>query len=130
MPIKLLIVDDSRLIRASLGSLLQTIPGIARIGEADSVKQAVETVLREPPDLAILDMHLLGRAGSQSICTLKLAVPSLRIAVLSIYGGYSYRQKCLVLGADWCFDKATEFEKLLELVRLLARLNLYPTLDH
>lgn len=121
MPINLLMVDDSPLVRASLRRLLQTIPGVACIAEAGSLHQAMESASATMPDLVILDVHLPDGLGMQIIGELKQLSPHLQVVVLTIYGGDCYRQICLALGAGWFFDKAKDIDGLLETVRLQAQ---------
>lgn len=121
--IKLLMVDDSGAIRTSLRSLLSRIPGVASIEEASTLAEALQSVRRDAPHLVILDLHLPDGLGTEVIGTLRQIAPDTQIAVLTLHADHSYRQKCLSLGADWFFDKSTEFENLLNVVRLRAELN-------
>jgi len=118
MPLKLLIVDDSNLVRTSLCRLLRTIPGVACIAEAGSLKQAMQRAREDVPDLVILDMRLPDGLGLEIIGSLKQLSPDLRVAVLSLHGNDSYRQCSLALGADWFFDKVADLDGLLECVQL------------
>ena len=120
---KLLIVDDSEPIRASLRGLLRCIAGISRIDEATTLAEAVQSVLRDASDLMILDLHLPDGLATQVISRLKQLAPNMGIAVLTLHAEQGYRQKCLALGADWFFDKTRECEDLLAVVRQYAELH-------
>jgi len=117
MPSKLLVVDDSKLIRDSLRGLLKTIAGITSVTEAATLAQALQSAWLDPPSLVILDLRLPDGLGMQIIGPLKSISAGLRIAVFTIHADDKYRAQCLALGADWFFDKATEFDKLLDVVR-------------
>ncbi len=117
MPINLLIVDDSDLIRASLRALLGSVAGIAAIREATTLAEALDSVRLDPPNLVILDLNLPDGLGMDIIAQLKQISPTVWLAVLTIHADPIYRQRCLALGADWFFDKATETDALLEAVR-------------
>ena len=123
MPIKLLIVDDSDLIRTSLRALLGSVAGIAVIREATTLAEALDSVRRDHPTLVILDLNLPDGLGMDIIQQLKQRTPTLWLAVLTIQADRSYRQRCLALGADWYFDKATETDLLLNVVRRLTAKN-------
>jgi len=116
MTFKLLIVDDSEPIRTRLCSLLEGVPGIAALDQAATLSEALVSVRRSPPTMLILDLNLPDGSGLEIIDSLKQMAPTLLIAVLTFYGHCSYRDRCLHLGADWFFDKGTEFELLLEVV--------------
>ena len=128
MPIELLIVDDSELIRTSLRGLLGSVTGIAIIREATTLAMALDSVRRDPPTLVILDLNLPDGLGIDIIQQLKQRSPTLWLAVLTIHADPLYRQRCLTLGADWFFDKATETDPLLEVVRQLVAQN--PMIKH
>lgn len=123
MSIKLLIVDDSELIRASLINLFEHIEGVDSIDQAATLTHALVRVSLQSPDIVILDLHLPDGLGLDIIQSMKQLVPSLRVAVLTIHADHNYRRKCLERGSDWFFDKATEFDGLLEVVRQLASSN-------
>lgn len=123
MPSKLLVVDDSKLIRDSLRGLLKTIAGITSVTEADSLAHALQSAWFDPPTLVILDLHLPDGLATQILSTLKQISPAIRVAVFTIHADDGYRTQCLALGADWFFDKTTEFDKLLDVVRQHTALN-------
>ena len=123
MPFKLLVVDDSTLIRDSLRGLLGTIAGITSVAEADSLAHALQSAWHDPPTLVILDLRLPDGLATQIIGPLKSISCGLHIAVFTIHADDKYRAHCLALGADWFFDKATEFEQLLDVVRQQAALH-------
>ncbi|MDA3851393.1 MAG: response regulator, partial [Spirochaetaceae bacterium] len=55
---KILIVDDSMLVRSMLISLLESIGGYEIIGQASNGKAAIEDVKRLKPDLLIMDINM------------------------------------------------------------------------
>ncbi len=58
-----LIVDDERLARRELRSLLAAHTEVAVVGEADSVAAALALIEGERPDLVFLDIQLAGETG-------------------------------------------------------------------
>lgn len=121
MAFKLLIVDDSMLIRNSLRRLLGRVQGISTIQEAATLAQALRMVLLDPPHLVILDLYLPDGMGTQIIAPLKQMSPSLLVAVMTIFSEESYRQQSMAFGSDWFFDKSTQVEDMLNLVDQLAK---------
>jgi two-component system, OmpR family, response regulator len=120
---KLLVVDDSELIRTRLLGMLQSIPGIDSIDTAATLAQTLNCVEQAHPTLLILDLHLPDGNAAQIIPTLKQLAPGMEIAVLTNDDSPFNRKRCLQAGADWFFDKPTEFEKALMLVQLQAANN-------
>jgi len=117
---KLLIVDDSELIRDRLAGMLQGIAGVAAIQVAASLEAAGTQIKRAAQDLLILDIHLNDGNAIQSITAFKRMLPEVRIAMLTNDATAFNRRKSLELGAEWFFDKSTEFELVVEVVRNLA----------
>jgi DNA-binding NarL/FixJ family response regulator len=120
MTMKLLIVDDSELIRTRLLGLFERLPGIGTTHTADTLAQTLESVRCERPTLVILDLHLSDGNAIQIINSLKQLEVGMGIAILTNDASEFNRRKCLGAGADWFFDKSTEFENLIEVVRELA----------
>lgn len=118
--VKLLLVDDSELIRTRLVGLLQ---GLAEVDTAASLDQALECARHGKPELLILDLHLPDGNVTQILGELRQLHPGARMAVLTNDASEFNRQRCLSAGADCFFDKSTEFEKVLELVQRQAALH-------
>jgi len=62
-PIRLVIVDDSELVRAGLRALLEDIPGLQLVAEAGTAAAALEVCQREKPDVVLLDLRLPDGTG-------------------------------------------------------------------
>lgn len=74
--ISAIIVEDSRLARQELQTLLAAHQQINVVGEADTVENAIELIGRHAPDLVFLDIHLSGGSGFDVLSALK-QVPAL-----------------------------------------------------
>jgi two-component system LytT family response regulator len=62
-PLRTIIVDDMRLIRAELKLLLSEFPEIEIVGEAASARKAINLISELEPDLVLLDIHLPRMSG-------------------------------------------------------------------
>lgn len=60
---KVIIIDDERLARQELKSMLSTFPGIEIVGECADAKSAIETVNALRPDVIFLDIQMPGKTG-------------------------------------------------------------------
>lgn len=63
MSIRTLVVDDTRLARAELRTLLAAHPDIDVVGEADDVTPAIAAIESLRPDLVLLDIQMPGGTG-------------------------------------------------------------------
>jgi two-component system OmpR family response regulator len=120
MPVTLLIVDDSDLIRNSLTGLLLGIPGAQNIRCAATLHQGLESVRSHWPTWVVLDLHLADGYAIPRIQHVKTLSPGVQIAVLTNDASEFNRIRCMTAGANWFFDKSTEFEILLDVVRAQA----------
>lgn len=106
---KVLIADDSAIVRARLRTLLSELGGIDLIGEATDGPEA-ERLLRETrPDVAIFDIRMPNGSGIDLVRTAKELKDVPVVIILTNYTSPQYRTACLQAGADFFFDKSTEF---------------------
>jgi DNA-binding NarL/FixJ family response regulator len=81
-PITVVLVDDERLIRSALAQTL-TGAGLEVVGEAASMKDAIEVVVDLRPDIVLMDIKLPDSPGVQAIERLSLLAPASRILILT-----------------------------------------------
>jgi DNA-binding NarL/FixJ family response regulator len=75
-------VDDHALLRSGVRSELE---GIADVrGEAETVEEAVAVIVREKPDVVLLDVHMPGGGGVEVIRQVARARPAQRFLALSV----------------------------------------------
>lgn len=117
---KILVVDPSELTRFRLVRQFWAIPGVCQVVDAADRSQALYLLRHLQSTLMVLDSHLPDGDPVRLIPQFKSEHKDLKIAVLSHDAAGYHRQRCLQAGADWFFDKATEFEQLLEQLRQLS----------
>src|SRR4051794_38450344 len=66
-PLRILIVDDSRIFRSALEGVLKGHPGVRVVGSVWSGEKAVDFVRESPPDLVTLDLNMPGRGGLETL---------------------------------------------------------------
>ncbi|MNV58360.1 Transcriptional regulatory protein YpdB [compost metagenome] len=86
--LRVLIVDDARLARRELRTLLAAIPWVVCVGEADDVPAAREAILREQPDLVLLDVQMPSGEGFDVLDGLE-TVPM--VVFVTAYDQYAVR---------------------------------------
>jgi len=121
--LRVVIVEDSVIIRARLAEALAEIPNVDIVGQVETEADAL-AVLRQPRwDAAVLDLQLKQGTGLGVLKALGSAVrpPNAKIIVFTNYAFPQYRDRSLALGADFFFDKAREFHRVREVLAGLAR---------
>lgn len=82
-PIKLLLVDDSEVVRTGLRTLLGIEPTLSVVGEATNVASGVEASVRLKPDVVLLDIRLPDGTGIDACRQILKRVPSARVLILT-----------------------------------------------
>ena len=113
---RIIVADDSVVIRDRLMIILSEIPGVEIIGTAASGPEAVERFERLRPDLTVLDIRMPGGGGIDALSRIKKIDPSSAVIVLTNYPDEQYRRLCVAGGADSFLDKSTEFERIPEVI--------------
>lgn len=122
-PLKIVLVEDSALLRDLLSGMLKGIAGIEITAVADSEKGAIETLLQTRPDLAIIDLELRGGTGLNVLAATHEAPQrfgDLRTVVFSNHAHAIVQGRCRALGALAFFDKSFQMEELLEWIQTEA----------
>ncbi len=112
-----LIVDDSALIRRHVVQILSDLRGIQIVGEAADAAEGLELARKLRPDVVTLDIRMPGGSGLTVIGQIKQVEPSPIVMVLTNYPYPTYRKRAMEAGADFFFDKSTEFHKVLVALR-------------
>lgn len=118
--LKVVLIEDSWLVRQSLSTILDEMDGVRVVGGAEDEFSALEVLQREQPDLAIVDLQLRTGSGIGVLQAL-LRQPDRfghpRAVVFSSHGQSVIRERCLALGVERFFEKATQLDDLLAYVR-------------
>ena len=112
---KVLIVDDSDVIRNRLVYLFSEIKEADIVGQASNASEGFELYCSLEPDIIILDIRMPDDSGINLLKKIKQDSPDTIVVILTNYPYSAYRKHCKELGADFFFDKSTEFEKIKQL---------------
>lgn len=118
---KIVVVEDSAVIRKHLVALLLSIPGVSVIGEAESEHEAVEMILQLYPDVVILDVNLSPGSGFNVLKALGKAGSTSEIFMLTNQTHDQYRRLSMDLGATGFYDKSTGIENVLDKIRSMLQ---------
>jgi DNA-binding response OmpR family regulator len=118
MPLQttIFIVDDSSIIRERIMEKLGMLTMNSTVFEAKDYQSANQMIDKEQPDIAILDIQLPDGSGIDLLSKIKSTYKNTVVIMLTNYPYSIIRKRCDELGADYFFDKSTEFEKVLEVL--------------
>jgi len=110
-PLRVYLVEDSVSVRERLLDFLSEPGDIEIIGYAETEAAAVAKLKEERVDVAIVDLNLKAGSGFGVISALRAQYPSAppTIVVLTNYAFPEYEVACRERGADFFFDKSTQF---------------------
>lgn len=119
-PSKLLIVDDSRIVRDRLIAFAAEMRGVCLVGAAATGAEAIRLFEAEQPDAVVLDIGLPDVDGLVVLRQLREQSAS---ATVLIYSGHFFPEmieRCERLGADGVFDKSGAVGPLLAALQALG----------
>ncbi len=115
--------DDSPIICTRLKEWLSEFEGIDAIEFTHTLPETLEAVGRHAPDMVIADLGLLSADGTNVIRSIKNGTTSPLLVILSDspLSPAWYRERWIAAGADFFFDKSTEFQRIAEAIQTLVR---------
>jgi DNA-binding NarL/FixJ family response regulator len=118
--IRVLLVDDHKLVREGLRQIIAARDDMTVAGEAANGAEALVHVKAGEFDVAVLDMSMPGLSGLDLIKRLKLERPKLRMLVLSMHGERQYAARALKAGASGYLTKDSASEQLVAAILKIA----------
>jgi len=119
-PIRLLIVDDQRLMREGLHTLLELEPDLEISGEAEDGLAALEQYEILQPDVVLMDIRMPRLDGVEATRRLCLRWPEARIIILTTFDDDAYVFDGLRAGALGYLLKDVSGQELAEAIRKVA----------
>ncbi len=98
--IRVLIIDDHELVRAGIRALLEKSEDIRVVGEAGEGHEALASIRKTNPDVALLDISLPGLNGLEVAAKARRDFPRVRIVFLSMHSNEEYVLQALKIGAS------------------------------
>jgi len=118
---RVLLADDHNLVRAGIRALLETLPDVEIVAEADNGQDALQALIRTKPDIALVDISMPGLNGLELASRASREVPETRLVILSVHGDASHVAQALRAGAKGYLVKDAAADELPVLVRSVMR---------
>lgn len=120
-PIRVVLVDDHRVVTQSLKAWLESFPDIRVVGIASNGEEAVERIVDWRPDVVLQDLLMPGGIdGIQTTARIRQLVPSARVIALTASIDEPRMMGVLRAGAAGYIRKNAEPETLVDAVRAVA----------
>jgi DNA-binding NarL/FixJ family response regulator len=97
--IRVILADDHALVRAGIRALLEKLPGIEVVGEADNGREAMELIKTKGPNLILLDISMAELGGLEALPRIVKNFPAVKVLILSGHANEEYVLRALRNGA-------------------------------
>jgi HlyD family secretion protein len=119
--IRVLIVDDQKMIREGLKALIKTETDLEVIGIAENGDAAIKQVEALQPDVVLMDMEMPGMDGMEATKVICQQFDQVKVLVLSTFDTQEYISRSLSSGAMGYLLKGTPAKELTDAIRSVHR---------
>jgi two-component system response regulator DevR len=121
-PIRILLVDDSELVRRGIKSVFSTDPGrrMQVVGEAGNVSAGVSEAARLRPDVVLLDIRLPDGSGFEACRNILQQSPGTRVVILTAHSNDNLVYEAVTSGAQGYLMKEIDPPALVQAVEDVA----------
>ena len=117
---KIVLADDHAIVRSALCKLIASSGDLEVVAECDSADEAVGHVIRQRPDMLLLDIDMPGVTPFDAARTVKSQDPTIRLIFLSAHSHDRYIERALAIEASGYVTKTEPPERVLEALRRVA----------
>ena len=120
MTIRVLLVEDHRMVREALREVLTKVPDIEVVGEAGDAREGLELAQSAAPDVIVLDIRLPDLNGIEVAARLRDAGSQAKIVALSAFSDKRFVTEMLRSGASGYVTKSAAGTELVSAIRAVA----------
>jgi DNA-binding NarL/FixJ family response regulator len=121
MPIRILVVDDHKIMRDGVKAILKPVADIEVIGETDAGLDAVNMVRKLRPDVVMMDLDLAGMSGVEATIEMHRHNPDVRVLILSMYDDEHSVVSAMKAGARGFVLKRASETDMVDAIRAVAK---------
>ncbi|MCW2941100.1 MAG: two component transcriptional regulator, LuxR family [Actinomycetia bacterium] len=119
--VRVVIVDDHRIVLDGLATLLDSVEGIDVVGETTSGEQAIVLAGELRPDVVLMDVEMPGIGGIEATRRITAAHPGIAVVMLTMYGEDEFVFAALRAGAYGYLLKGAEQADVVRTIGAVAR---------
>jgi NarL family two-component system response regulator LiaR len=114
--VKLVIVDDHRVVRSGVKALIETEPGLEVIGEAGDGREAVTKVKAQQPDVVLMDLVMPEMDGVEATNEITKLSPAPEILILTSFSEEERIIQAIKAGASGYLIKDASPDELVQAI--------------
>lgn len=115
--IKIMLVDDHRLVRAGLRRVLAEAADMEVIADASTGEEALELLRTKVPDVVLMDINMPGVGGLETTRRLVQRLPQVKVIVVSMHVEEPYPSRLLAAGASGYISKDSAADEVIAAIR-------------
>jgi DNA-binding NarL/FixJ family response regulator len=119
MKIKILLVDDHKILRDGICSLVKGYPDMEVIGEAADGRTALRLVEELSPDVVIMDISMPDLNGIDATRKINADYPNIKVIALSMHYDKQFVSEIFKAGASGYLLKECAFDELEHAIRVV-----------
>jgi DNA-binding NarL/FixJ family response regulator len=121
MPLRVVLVDDHEVVRNGIKSLLAETPDVSVVGEAGTVKDAIERAVWARPDVVIMDVRLPDGSGIEATREIRARLPNTQVLMLTSFSDDEALFASIMAGAAGYVLKQIKGADLVRAVQTVGR---------
>jgi len=121
IPLRVVLVDDHEVVRNGIKSLLAETPDVSVVGEAGTVKDAVERAVWARPDVVIMDVRLPDGSGIEATREIRARLPNTQVLMLTTFSDDEALFASIMAGAAGYVLKQIKGADLVRAVQTVGR---------
>lgn len=117
---KVMVIEDSDIVRIVFHNLLGQVRGASVIGEFDNAASAIRALEHGSPDAILLDIQLRSGNGMEVLKVVAADYPQVKVFVVTNFTDDLYRKRYMEAGASGFFDKSRDLAALRNSLQMLS----------
>lgn len=118
--IKVLLVEDHKMVRLGLSLVLENTEGIDLIAEAEDGKKGIELALKLNPDVVLMDIGLPETDGIKATSLIKKSNPNIKVLIFTSRESDDDVFDSLSAGADGYIMKGANEEQMISAIKAVS----------
>jgi DNA-binding NarL/FixJ family response regulator len=125
MSVRIVLVDDHRLVRAGIRALLEKTPQGEVVGEAADGREAFALIEKQRPDIVLIDIAMPGLNGLDAVDRIKKEWPETKVIILSMHANEEYVVRALRSDVSGYLIKDAAVDELEDAIRTVTEGEVY-----
>lgn len=118
---RIVLADDHVLLRHGMKSIIDEVPGLQVVGEADDGAELLKIIHTLVPDLVILDIAMPKIRGLEAAAEIKANFPAIKVLILTMHKSTQYLHHALSVGAEGYLLKEDAPREIFKAIEVIQR---------